>query len=65
MNIEIERIISENSVLEDSFIIDAKLRIESYKESLKQLCIDDDSQKRITVYPEDMPLYKYPANIKY
>ncbi len=62
---ELKRIIGENSALEDPFIIDAKLRIESYKESMKMLCLDDYSQKRITLYSEDMPLYKILANIKY
>lgn len=62
---EFKRIISENSALEDSFIIDAKLRIDLYKESMKKLCLYDYSQKRITLYYEDIPLYKILANIKY
>lgn len=65
MNIELEHLISENLFLEDKFIIGAKLCIASYEEFMRQLCMDVNSQKRITAYPEDMPLYKVAANTEY
>lgn len=65
MKIELEHSICDNLELEDTFIIDAKRQIESYEESMKKFCIDVNSQRRITVYPEDMPLYKMTANTKH
>lgn len=65
MDIELEHLINEYSELEDQFIIDAKLQIDSYEESIRKLYQNENSQKRITVYPEDTPLYKVSANTKY
>lgn len=65
MKIELEHLICDNLELEDTFIIDARRQIESYEESIRNLRIDVNSQRRITVYPEDMPLYKMAANIKH
>ena len=60
MKIELEHLMCDNLELED-----AKRQIESYEESMKKFCIDVNSQRRITVYPEDMPLYKMTANTKH
>ncbi len=65
MDIELEHLIDEYSALEDQFIIDAELRIDSYKESIRKLYMNVNSPKRITVYLEDIPLYKISANTEY
>jgi len=62
--VKLNNIISEYSILEDEFIKKSLSQIESYQEFIKQYACCDLDNKRLTLYLEDIPIYKYLANIK-
>lgn len=65
--LELNKILSKdfNVALEDSFVKEARMRIKSYEDFKKRLNQNDVSLKRITLYTEDIPSYKYLANVKF
>ena len=54
----------KNANLEDAFVKEALERIKSYETFKKQFNQDDLGPKRITLYTEDIPYYKYLANVE-
>ena len=61
---ELNEIIVKNANLEDAFVKEALERIKSYETFKKQFTQDDLGPKRITLYTEDIPYYKYLANVE-
>lgn len=57
-------IINENSILEDSFIEKSRSQYKSYKDFILKYSFQEQSNKRITLYSEEIPIHKYRANIK-
>ena len=61
---ELDEIIVRNANLEDAFVKEALERIKSYETFKKQFNQDDLGPKRITLYTDDIPCYKYLANVE-
>lgn len=61
---ELDKFIVKNANLEDAFVKEALERIKSYETFKKQFNQDDLGHKRITLYTEDIPYYKYLANVE-
>ena len=61
---ELDEIIVKNANLEDAFVKEALERIKSYETFKKQFNQDDLGPKRITLYTEDIPYYKYLENVE-
>lgn len=61
---ELQEVLKNNSLYEDSFIVAANKQIESYANFIEQIGIERTGNKRITMYAEDIPLYKSLANMK-
>lgn len=61
---ELQEVLKNNSLYEDSFIVAAYKQIASYANFIEQIGIERTENKRITMYAEDMPLYKSLANMK-
>lgn len=61
---ELDEIIVKNANLEDAFVKEALERIKSYETFKKQFNQDDLGPKRITLYTEDIPYYKYLPNVE-
>ena len=64
MNIidDLQTVLDDMSYLDDDFIAEARLRMESY-EKFRYSCGGEVGQKRITMYPEDEQSFKCLANI--
>lgn len=61
---ELQEVLKNNSLYEDSFIVAANKQIELYANFIEQIGFERTRNKRITMYAEDMPLYKSLANMK-
>lgn len=61
---KLNNIISEYSALDDLFIKKSLAQIELYKDFIKKYSNQEHINKRLTLYSEDAPIYKYHANIK-
>lgn len=60
---ELERLMTTRSSLEDEFIKESLIRIDSYNSFMEKLSRCEQRPIRITLYSEDIPKHKYIANI--
>lgn len=60
---QIEMVINENILLEDEFIKQAFIQINSYEDFISKYRIEKNIIQRITLHIEDIPKKKYLANI--